>query len=431
VSTNTQFGHVEVIIVCNTPYQEHWMSYTVIHGQFVSGTSNPSHTVRRQQNAGTLQFKPQSCVQPDGTFRSTIAGEFGLQLGAGGVVEVRLEAVDALETQYLGQRQHVQLTEGARVRVQQLLGIGTRETKDVAPGVGYLLARNVDRAGRLIAFAFSGSCDTPNGSRLFVQPRHVAASVNAALLREGWVYAACYDSLPAELRAELLELSRRARGKNLGLWPRAVALTGRPLAVPMAAALDGCVMFPKLFRRLVEYFAEGHVNLRDFPRWLRMNPHRDEMLLLPNQEVGHIHDVVEVAGDQIRMTRNAEEFIILKTSTAPLGRAQRTADEAPIRIIAAVVDPTTQDADRKTVTLLNTTANSIGLESFTLRDRVGRALGLRGDLGPGEARRFRLGHLLLGTDRGFGLSLLNGDKLVDHVAFSPREGRQPGASLVF
>lgn len=406
------------------------MSYAVIHGCFVSDLNKTKRPVRRTPNAGSFVFQPSSLGQ------RTLMTEFGLGANAARAVEVRLEGVEALESGFMGQHQCLSLALGARTRMLQALGTGSEggtldpEHPVRAAARGYLFARSVDRGGRLIAFAFAGDCSTPDGTRLFVEPKHLRDSVNATLLREGWAYSSCYDSLPAPLRADLIELTRRARGQNLGLWPKAAALPGRPFRLS-GGTLASCVMFPKLFRRLVEYTSEGNASLQGFRAWLRGSPHRDEMLLLPNQEVGRLHDVVEVVGEQIRLTRNSEEFIVLKTSAAPLARAQRDASEAPLRIIAAVVEPLDADADHKTVTLLNTTARSIGLETFTLKDRVGRALGLQGHLGPGEARRFRLGHLLLGADRLFGLSLLHGDKVVDHVAFGPREGHPPGASLVF
>ena len=54
-------------------------------------------------------------------------------------------------------------------------------------------------------------------------------------------------------------------------------------------------MFPKLYRRLEQYFAAGFDDLSGFDAWVRADPiHRDDRALLPTGEFGHLHDLYAV-----------------------------------------------------------------------------------------------------------------------------------------
>jgi hypothetical protein len=63
--------------------------------------------------------------------------------------------------------------------------------------------------------------------------------------------------------------------------------------VPNLAALEGLVIWPKLFRRIAPYLAAGFVDFDGFDGWLRADPvHRDDALfLLDRHEHGNLHDV--------------------------------------------------------------------------------------------------------------------------------------------
>jgi hypothetical protein len=76
--------------------------------------------------------------------------------------------------------------------------------------------------------------------------------------------------------------------------------------------LEGLVIWPKLFRRIVPYLASGFGNFDSFDAWLRADPvHRDdELFLIDKLEQGNMHDVVRGVGQQIQLTVWPEDFII-------------------------------------------------------------------------------------------------------------------------
>jgi hypothetical protein len=156
----------------------------------------------------------------------------------------------------------------------------------------------------MIGFVYPGDHPAPDGTAVFVDEALVDASVNGQLLAAGLVYPAFYSTLPASLRTHLAGASTAARQAQppLGLWPRSTADPDGPASLTGLADPEALVMWPKLFRRLVPYFATGFTDLDGFDAWLRADPvNRDDAIfLLDPGEHGNLHDVtaapVDLAG---------------------------------------------------------------------------------------------------------------------------------------
>lgn len=407
------------------------MAYVLIEGHFIASANSDRVQKRDGHSASTVHFRPSGVTSlaelhdPSATLQLSRPPA----AAAPETCVVRLEGLEALEVSYRGNGQASPFAQGARDQLMEALGPWRTQTgSSELQARGYLLSRNVDSRGRIIAFCFAGAPPIPDGERLFVTAEHVKASVNAKLLREGLAYASFYDSLPAELRTVLAQSSRSARGYNLGLWPHAVATTARKTKIPNLRSLSGSILFPKLFRRLVEYFELGHDGLEGFETWLCANPHRNELLILPNQEIGHLHQVLQVEGGALRMTRNTEDFVVIKAATSTPSRAPRP---GPLRIVAAQMQAGGASAGARSVTILNTTASPVALHLFTLRNDRGAAVPLEGQLAPGEAKRISMGPAGQCQAERWALALCRGPDVVDRVALTRSQAAAHGASVVF
>ena len=65
--------------------------------------------------------------------------------------------------------------------------------------------------------------------------------------------------------------------------------------------LQGLVIWPKLFRRVVSYFAANNHNFNNFDAWLRSGgPSRDdEIFRLDTGKPARLHDVVIASGSKL------------------------------------------------------------------------------------------------------------------------------------
>src|SRR3954468_7173200 len=198
-------------------------------------------------------------------------------------VQLRLDAIDALETHYTPPharapwRQPADLGEGAASTLFELLGFRNVVRDDrgyvtsAAPEqtTGYILTRFADKYGRAVATAFAGGRRgrAVDGSGIYLDVDELHRSVNYRLLATGWVYPTFYSKLYVDLREDLAAAAVAARTAGNGVWAQDATLTGVRLQFRTQLS-EELVILPKLFRRLAEYLSlddTGKVNLAGFP----------------------------------------------------------------------------------------------------------------------------------------------------------------------
>jgi hypothetical protein len=307
--------------------------YTLIKGKFWIHYPNRPKT-GPEPDGDTVSFQPDNRnlvlnLKRYGTRWPNFNGE--------GVIPIRFEAIDALETHFSGAHQELDLARLARNEVLHWLGFrdvvfwddAPNKVKSVAnnPLPGYLLANGIEGNGRVLAFVYRDEAQEEDGTRVRVDSARFNASLNGMLLEKGLAYAELYTSLPIDLVAHARQVARTARAKPTGLYKKEDVGTAKSAVASTLGEVQKLVLWPKLFRRLVTYFREGNLGLDDFDAWMRIDPKdRDDRLLLPNGELGNMHDlyIVELdpnrlqMRDAIRMVHNPEELVILPDEASPL-----------------------------------------------------------------------------------------------------------------
>ena len=72
------------------------------------------------------------------------------------------------------------------------------------------------------------------------------------------------------------------------------------------------VMFPKLFRRLADYFAETEGGLAAINEWVRNSDKRDDKLIFATRAVGNLHDVYEVKSNRILLRIQPKDVDVIE-----------------------------------------------------------------------------------------------------------------------
>jgi hypothetical protein len=183
--------------------------------------------------------------------------------------------------------------------------------RDAAPG--YILSRALDAHGRPISFAFVGDPPATDGSEVRLEVPLLRRSLNYRSLSNGHAYPLFYDTLFADLRSALTTVADNARSDGKHLWARDRSQDG--LAVDAQADLeqDG-VIFPKLFRRLTEFFTEPQSALANFLGWLAKT--EEQVLDLVENNFTHFDNLVEVSGRSVRLRRMPEQIVFVSAKTA-------------------------------------------------------------------------------------------------------------------
>jgi endonuclease YncB( thermonuclease family) len=421
--------------------QENAVTYRLLTGQFVIRYPEAPRN-GPEPDGDTIKFRPDdpSLVEDLGRISGTEPDFSRLHR-----ISLRFEAVDALETHFA--ETHQELTRARAARDHVLAALGFRDVvfrpdrpdqvasanADQLPG--WILTNGVEGNGRLVSFVFTGPAPQPNGAEVFLDGELMARSVNADLLRQGLAYPMFYTTLPADLRTQLTALSTQAREGDIGLWAGA---TGDPDGAADLTggleALQTLVLWPKLFRRLVTFYAGGNTDLADFDAWLRANPRDrdDALVLLDTGELGNMHDVVTAATGRIRLNRWPDTFVVLPDpATTPRPAPAPSPRAAVVKIVAALVDPTGTDAGAETVSLLNTTEAPLDLSGWVIADASGAVHTLDFVVAAGDVRRVTLRGVRLANTGDTILVRDPAGTVVDRVTYTARAVPAAGRSLVF
>jgi endonuclease YncB( thermonuclease family) len=190
------------------------------------------------------------------------------RLTRAGMAQLRLEGIDAVETHYrAGSKNWHQPLAPARAATDRLLELAgirnvvwttshysVRSSDDGTPG--FILSRTTERYRRPVAFAFAGECPWSNGDEVRFAPKQLRRSINYRLLAEGHAYPTFYSGLFYDLRDAFTRATQSAQRRKRGVW-RTDRSTCLKVSDPTDPTLltDTAPIYPKLFRRLMRYFA--------------------------------------------------------------------------------------------------------------------------------------------------------------------------------
>ncbi len=414
------------------------MSYLLIKGEYhIFYPDTPRNGP--EPDGDTLRFRPDNLQ----LINSIPSGGTAPKFNKRHMTSLRLEGIDALETHFGDMHQHLAWANAARDALLAACGFGAVTFWPDAPNKvqsvwnhpvrGHIAVNGVDSHGRLVCFAFAGDTPEADGTALWLEAGRMLTSLNAELLGKGLAYPAFYTSLPATLREPLRELVLASRTQTGNLWADAIPI-GTDVTVNDRDSLETLVMWPKLFRRLVDYFAAGYSNLDQLDSWLRQDViNRDDRMILPNREIGNMHDVVIGSRNSLRMVYQPEDLIILpdpQVNPTPAPHPPSVARDA-LRIIAALPNPEGHDTGKESVTLLNTSATTLALEGWQLSNGDKHQT-LEGNMEAGATLRIPLASPLTLTNTGGNILLRTPEGIVVHqVTYTASQTRKAGWTLAF
>lgn len=294
------------------------MPFVVIAGTFhVVGMTRAGNPSGFEPDGDSVQFKPANPAFLD----QLLVLDRPVRLTSIGSTQLRMEGIDALEIHYEGSHQPRPLADSGRDQLMTTLGLaplsyrqpgGTRVRPPAANDgqAGWVASRSLDVHGRPVSFVFAGEPPQPDGSELFVDEALVETSANHAQLVAGAAYPLFYDTLFASLRQVLATAAAEARQRENGLWAQDGTLAGVD-GSSVAALEQSGVIVPKLYRRLVEYHGTAGQDLAGFKDWLATEKREQLVDLDDASNFTHLDNLVEVDGDQVRMTRPPERVVVI------------------------------------------------------------------------------------------------------------------------
>jgi len=191
------------------------MPFTLIKGKF--------HVRNYSPDGDSIRFEPDNAA-----FVQALPGGRP-KFNARNHVQLRLEAIDTLETHYTppsgGGVYHQPLTLANKAMDVLLDFVGITDVvwdvshktvvsaNDGSPG--YIVTRAIEKYGRPIAFAFAGDIDKEDGASIFLTPKKLRESYNYQALLQGLAYPTYYEGLFFDLRQTLDGAVAEAREQDL------------------------------------------------------------------------------------------------------------------------------------------------------------------------------------------------------------------------
>lgn len=220
-----------------------------------------------------------------------------------GTSPLRFEAIDALE-----KNANPGFSGPATEKNLELLGVrpGTPNPR------GYIIARQLEKNGRPVAFVFAGPAGEADGAEVFLDVTRLRASVNWGLIAAGTVYPMFYDTLFFDLRDAIRAEVKARRASGTGLW--SADATGSGVTWSGRSSLASLPpIFPKLWRRLENYtnhreYRDQSASLDQFDEFLRFE-NDDRLTKIANAQRTGFDNVLEIDGNRITMTELPEDVV--------------------------------------------------------------------------------------------------------------------------
>lgn len=278
------------------------MSFYLIKGTF--------HVVGYEPDGDSMRFKAENKK-----YWKKLTGP-KVEWNARDHVQLRFEAIDALETHFSGHHQPTEYAFAAREALLSKLGIKDVEWNDKKSKVlsandgtkGYILARVVESHRRPVAFVFSGDPGENDGSEVNLDIKLLKKSVNYKLANEGLVYPTYYTGLFPDLRDEFTKAVQKARKNKKGLWPQDKTNTG-VIVKDLQGVSESDVILPKLFRRLVSFMGHGG-KIDKFKEYLKEQ--NDQLTILPNTHFTRLDYIIDVQGDKVTLNEKPENLVFFE-----------------------------------------------------------------------------------------------------------------------
>lgn len=228
--------------------------------------------------------------------------------------QIRIEAVDALETHYEGFHQPQSFGFGALAVLLKLLGIKkvvytlslTKIRKADDKIKGFIACAGIDTFSRPISYLFDESVNLQDGTKLDADQLPIKESVNYKLADMGFVYPTYYETTDSHIRSLITQAITSARGATRGLW--ALDSTPKFTLWNTSTIQEDIIILPKLFRRITSFFLHRS-SYDELYEFLKSN--KDPVYLIDEGKNCFLHDLIDIQDRVIKFSKKPEELIFI------------------------------------------------------------------------------------------------------------------------
>ncbi len=226
--------------------------------------------------------------------------------------QLRVEAIDALETHYEGYHQPRAFALAALESMLDLLQItsvtyslGLTQIVDANDGkAGFIASATADQFGRPISYVFPKNAPLTDGTVMDSSQLPVEESINFQLAREGLVYPTFYTTTDRVFAEKIRAVVARARTTKRGIW--SIDRTSDFMLLDIRTLQEDNLIMPKLFRRLVGFY-DRYSEFDKLPEYMKKQ--RDNLVLWDGTKKKSLADLMTFEGRRLRMHTPVEDIL--------------------------------------------------------------------------------------------------------------------------
>ncbi len=226
--------------------------------------------------------------------------------------QLRVEAIDALETHYDGYHQPRAFALAALEAMLEMLKIDTITyslglTQVVAANdgkAGFIASATVDPFGRPVSYIFPKDANLTDGAVMDSSELPIDDSVNFQLAREGLVYPTFYTTTDRVFAEKIRAVVARARATKRGIW--SIDRTSDFTLLDIRTLQEDNLVMPKLFRRLVGFY-DRYSDFDQLEGYMKKQ--RDNLVLWDGTKKKSLADLMTFEGRRLRLNTPVEDIL--------------------------------------------------------------------------------------------------------------------------
>ena len=226
--------------------------------------------------------------------------------------QLRVEAIDALETHYEGYHQPRAFALAALEALLEMLRIDTviyslslTQVVDANDGkAGFIASATVDPFGRPVSYVFPKNAKLTDGAVMDSSELPIDDSLNFQLAREGLVYPTFYTTTDRVFAEKIRAVVARARTTKRGIW--SIDRTSDFTLLDIRTLQEDNLIMPKLFRRLVGFY-ERYAEFEKLEEYMKKQ--RDNLVLWDGTKKKSLADLMTFEGRRLRMNTPVEDIL--------------------------------------------------------------------------------------------------------------------------
>lgn len=226
--------------------------------------------------------------------------------------QLRVEAIDAMETHYEGYHQPRPFALAAMEALLELINIrdvtyslSITQVVEADDGkAGFIASSTVDRFGRPVSYLFPKSVKLSDGALMDSSALPVEDSINFQLAREGLVYPTFYTSSDRTFAEKIRAVVARARKTKRGIW--SIDRTTDFTVWDVRSLQEDILLMPKIFRRLIGFFT-NYADIGRLEEYMRKQ--KDDLILWDGTKKKSLAELMKFTGRRIQMKTPVEDIL--------------------------------------------------------------------------------------------------------------------------